>query len=41
MDEPPPAYAAAMAETDWKDWDKLLAKHGYKPNGRIGDRTRT
>jgi hypothetical protein len=30
-----------MAETDWKDWDKLLAKHGYKPNGRIGDGTRT
>ena len=39
MDEPPPAYAAAMAETDWKNWDKLLDKHGNKPKAIIGGPT--
>ena len=36
MDEPPPAYTALWNDETERDWDKLLAKHGYERKGTIG-----
>jgi hypothetical protein len=36
MDAPPPAYAALWNDETERDWDKLLAKHGYERKGAIG-----
>ena len=36
MDEPPPAYAAAMATTKWEDWNK----HSYGLEERISNELR-
>jgi hypothetical protein len=37
MDAPPPAYAAVIATAESESWESLLKRHGYKPNGRIGE----
>jgi hypothetical protein len=37
MDEPPPAYTALWLDEMERDWEKLLAKHGYRLNGSIGE----